>query len=83
MLYIEFTYIIWFHIGVFIITSIHKELRKSLSEKGFNVIEEFACRGFMDYSFTKYFGGLNKGRQNDEDLRMAREFARVIKNKGY
>lgn len=63
--------------------AIHKELRRRLSEKGFNVIEEFACKGFMDYSFTKYFGGLNKGRPNDEDLRIACEFARVIKNKGY
>lgn len=58
-----------------------KALRDKLAEKRFDVIGEFACRGFMDFSFTKYIlGGLNKGRPNEDDLQRAREFARNIKS---
>jgi len=60
----------------------HKDLRKSLSEKGFNIIGEFCCKGFMDYGFTKYLGGLNKGRPNDQDLKKAQEFAEMIRYNG-
>lgn len=59
--------------------NMHKELKKSLSEKGFEIIGEFQCRGFMNYSFTKYlFGGLNKGRPNEADLKNAETFAQEL-----
>lgn len=55
---------------------IHKNLKEELVKKGFNVIADFYCKGFMDYSFSKnIFGGLNKGRPNDKDLRRAQDFA--------
>jgi len=57
----------------------HKDLKKSLNEKGFEIIGEFQCRGFMNYSFTKYlFGGLNKGRPNEADLKNAETFAKEL-----
>jgi flavodoxin len=47
-----------------------------LARKGFQVVGDFACRGFMDYSFCKwFFGGLSKGHPNEKDLQKAREFA--------
>ena len=57
----------------------HKEIKENLVKKGFKIIDEFYCKGFMDYSFTKYLGGLNKGRPNDHDLRKAIDFANKIK----
>lgn len=60
----------------------HKPLKESLADKGFDIIGEFRCKGFMSYSFTKYiFGGLNKGRPNEEDLKKAKDFAREMNDK--
>ena len=51
-------------------------LKQKLIDKGFNVIDEFSCKGFIDFSFIKYFfGGLNKKRPNKNDLDKAKEFA--------
>jgi len=59
---------------------IHKPLKESLIDKGFDIIGEFYCKGFMSYGFTKYiFGGLNKGRPNEKDLKKAQNFARKLK----
>ena len=59
----------------------HKDLRERLIEKGFDIIGDFSCKGFMNYSFTKYiFGGLNKGRPNNKDFKKAREFGRKLKD---
>jgi flavodoxin len=58
---------------------LHKPLIEKLKEKGFEVIGEFACKGFMDFSFTKYiFGGLNKTRPDRGDLERARAFAKQL-----
>jgi len=58
----------------------HEPLRSALIAKGFEVVDEFICRGFMDYDFTKYlFGGINKGRPNSKDLDKARAFALNLK----
>jgi hypothetical protein len=43
------------------------------------ILDEFNCAGFNTNSFLKYFGGMNKGRPNTEDLQNAREFAQKIK----
>jgi flavodoxin len=60
---------------------LHEALRQELISKGFIVIDEFICRGFMDYSFIKYlFGGINKNKPNDKDLKKASEFAIKIGN---
>ena len=59
--------------------AMHNNLKDSLMQKGFDIIGGFSCKGFMNYSFTKYLGGINKGRPNAEDLRKAQDFARSIK----
>ena len=53
----------------------HSPLREKLQSKGYMVVGEFACKGFNTNSFLKYFGGMNKGRPNAEDLKHAEEFA--------
>lgn len=57
----------------------HSALREKLQSRGYTVIDEFACAGFNTNSFLTYFGGLNKGRPGEEDLRHAEEFAGNIK----
>ena len=59
----------------------HEQIRKKLQAKGYTVIGEFGCAGWNTNSFLQYFGGLNKGRPNAEDLRNAEEFARNMKGK--
>ncbi len=59
----------------------HEQIREKLQAKGYTVIGEFGCAGWNTNSFLKYFGGLNKGRPNAEDLRNAEEFARSVKGK--
>ena len=58
----------------------HSLLRKKLQSKGYEIVGEFSCKGFNTNSFMKYFGGMNKGRPNAEDLKNAETFAQNIKN---
>jgi flavodoxin len=53
----------------------HSELRNKLESKGYSIVDEFQCKGFNTNSFLKYFGGMNKGRPNAEDLKHAEDFA--------
>jgi len=53
----------------------HSSLREKLESKGYMIVDEFSCKGFNTNSFLKYFGGMNKGRPNAEDLKNAEEFA--------
>ncbi len=57
----------------------HKALREKLESRGYKIIDEFQCKGFNTNSFLKHFGGMNKGRPNDEDLQHAEEFAQKLK----
>jgi len=57
----------------------HSLLREKLQSKGYIIVDEFACKGFNTNSFMKYFGGMNKGRPNAEDLKHAEEFAQNMK----
>lgn len=57
----------------------HSQLRKKLQGRGYIVTGEFGCAGWNTNSFLKFFGGLNKGRPNDEDIRNAEAFAEHIK----
>jgi hypothetical protein len=43
--------------------------------KGYKIVDEFGCVGFNTNSFLRFFGGLNKGRPNAEDLKRAEDFA--------
>ena len=58
----------------------HKTLKETLQSKGYTVVDEFGCAGFNTNKFLKYFGGINKGRPNSEDLKNAEEFASKLKN---
>lgn len=58
----------------------HSELREKLQAKGFDVIDEFSCVGWNTNSILKYFGGLNKGRPNVDDLEKAKQFTLRLKN---
>ncbi len=57
----------------------HLLLREKLQSKGYMIVDEFSCKGFNTNSFMKYFGGMNKGRPNAEDLKNAEEFAQNLK----
>jgi len=60
------------------VTKNHGTLREMLQSKGYIIIGEFGCPGFNTNSFARYFGGINKGRPNSEDLQNAREFAQQL-----
>ena len=57
----------------------HAALREKLQARGYMVIDEFSCAGLNTNSFLRFFGGLNKGRPDAEDLRHAEEFAHTLK----
>ncbi len=57
----------------------HTVLKENLQSKGYTIVDEFGCAGFNTNKFLKYFGGINKGRPNDEDLKLAEEFAAKLK----
>ena len=57
----------------------HSALRGKLQGKGCRIVGEFQCCGFNTNSFLRFFGGMNKGRPNAEDLQRAEEFAQNIK----
>ena len=57
----------------------HQALRIKLQTKGFILVDEFCCLGFNTNSFLKYFGGMNKGRPNEEYLQNAKRFAETLK----
>ena len=57
----------------------HSLLREKLQSKGYMIVDEFSCKGFNTNSFMKYFGGMNKGRPNAEDLKHAEDFAQNLK----
>jgi len=57
----------------------HSELRNILVSKGYDIVDEFSCVGFNTNLFLKWFGGMNKGRPNEDDLLKAEEFAENLK----
>jgi flavodoxin len=59
----------------------HSALRNLLKSKGYSVLGEFSCTGFNTNSFLKFFGGMNRGRPNGDDLRRAARFAESLAEK--
>ena len=57
----------------------HSTLREKLQSKGYIIVDDFQCKGFNTNSFMRFFGGMNKGRPNAEDLKHAEEFAQNLK----
>jgi len=43
--------------------------------------DEFSCKGGDTWGPLNLFGGINKGRPDEEDLAGARAFAQGLKNK--
>ena len=56
----------------------HKALRTILEKKGFKIIGEFGCKGYNTNSILKYFGGMNKGSPNTEDIKNAKIFGEKL-----
>ena len=56
----------------------HEAIRNILLKKGFTIIGEFGCLGHNTNSFLKFFGGMNKGRPNAEDIKNAEAFAEKL-----
>ncbi|MDF2678285.1 MAG: hypothetical protein K0Q97_2629 [Bacillota bacterium] len=50
--------------------------KQMLRDKGFEVIGNFACKGFDTYGPFKLIGGIAKNRPNENDMEMAKYFAR-------
>ncbi len=59
----------------------HKALREILIAKGYNIIGEFACKGFNTNSFLKFIGGMNKEHPNADDIISAQDFAQGLLKK--
>jgi flavodoxin len=57
----------------------HSVLREKLQSKGYTIVGEFNCAGFITWGPYKLVGGLKKGRPNAEDLKLAEEFAKNLK----
>ncbi len=57
----------------------HRKLREKLESKGFSIVSEFNCTGFDTYGLLKIAGGIQKGHPNEEDLKLAEEFALSLK----
>ena len=53
----------------------HAALRDILIGKGYKIIGEYSCAGYNTNSVLKYFGGMNRGKPNEEDLHAAKAFA--------
>jgi flavodoxin len=58
----------------------HEALRNLLQSKGFIIVGEFGCLGHNANSFLRFFGGMNKGRPNSEDIQNAELFAKKMKS---
>jgi len=67
--------------GIAEVAKNHSALREKLQSKGYIIVGEFNCAGFNTHSFLRFFGGMNKGRPNAEDLRHAEEFAQSLKQR--
>ena len=53
----------------------HSLLRQKLESKGYKIVGEFSCKVFNTNSFIKYFGGMNKGRPKEDDIKNAEQIA--------
>ncbi len=57
----------------------HSALREKLQSKDYMIVGEFGCKGYNTNSFLRFFGGMNKGKPDAEDLKHAKEFAQNLK----
>ena len=53
-------------------------LETVLKKKGFQITGSFACKGWDTWGPYKLVGGIAKGRPDESDLQLAREFAAAL-----
>ena len=58
----------------------HRPLRRLLARKGFDVLAEFACRGFDTWGPLWRTGGRNRTHPDEHDLERAGAFAEKLRN---
>jgi len=61
------------------VTKNHLKLREKLESNGYIIVDEFNCAGFDTVGPLRLFGGIKKGRPNEQDLKDAEEFAKNLK----
>ena len=61
-----------------LVNNFQTPLKNKLQEKGFEVVGIFSCRGWDTFGLLKYFGGINRGRPNRQDIQKAKDFARRL-----
>ena len=59
----------------------HASLRGRLRKKGCKIVGEFCCRGWDTVGPLWLFGGINRKRPNERDLKRAGQFAAVVKSR--
>ncbi len=59
----------------------HREFKQLLLNRGLVVIGNFSCLGWTTTGPFRLFGGINKGRPNEDDLDEARIFALGLKER--
>jgi flavodoxin len=58
----------------------HAALKEKLVNRGYSIADEFSCKGWDTVGPLKLFGGINKGRPDENDLAAARAFSQGLKN---
>ncbi|UXA08926.1 flavodoxin family protein [Mycobacterium sp. SMC-2] len=58
-----------------------KPVRDHLTEKGFEVLDSFSCRGFDTVGPFGLIGGINRDRPNEHDLDRAAAFATRLRER--
>jgi len=53
----------------------HRLLSEKLSDKDYDVVGNFSCKGMATFGPLKWFGGINKNHPDAEELELARMFA--------
>jgi flavodoxin len=56
----------------------NKKFKELLDSKGFDVVDDFFCKGFDTFGPLKIVGGINKGHPNEKDLANAKNFAKSL-----
>jgi flavodoxin len=59
----------------------HRLLKDMLINKGFDIIGEFSCPGFITWGYFRLLGGRYRDRPNQDDLKRASEFAEGLRTK--
>jgi flavodoxin len=60
------------------VTKYNVRVEEELKKHGFEIIGNFACKGYNTFGPLKLFGGIGKDRPNAEDLQNAKDFAKKL-----